>query len=122
MAPSRIAVCGGINMDMVLEMDRIPDKDDSLDALSLEYFSGGKGANTAVAAYRASHNGPRSGGHEELKTSSIVDGKSEIRVFMNGAVGNDAFGTQLKTKLQESGVDVSGIMTVDGEKSGTCVV
>lgn len=106
-------------MDMVLEMDRIPDKDDSLDALSLDYFPGGKGANTAVAAYRASHNKPRGGGHT---ASSSGDTKNEIRVFMNGAVGNDAFGTQLKTKLEESGVDVSGIMTVDGEKSGTCVV
>jgi ribokinase len=109
-------------MDMVLEMDRIPDKDDSLDALSLDYFPGGKGANTAVAAYRASHNGSRSGVHAEVSTSSTGNEKSEIRVFMNGAVGNDAFGTQLKTKLEESGVDVSGIMTVEDEKSGTCVV
>jgi ribokinase len=122
MAPSCIAVCGGINMDMVLEMDRIPDKDDSLDASSLNYFPGGKGANTAVAAYRASRHGPRSGGHEEVKGSNTGDEKSEICVFMNGAVGNDAFGRQLKTHLEESGIDVSGVITVDGEKSGTCVV
>lgn len=55
MAPSIVAVCGGLNMDIVIETDQIPYTGESMDANSLANFSGGKGANTAVAAYRASH-------------------------------------------------------------------
>ncbi|KAI9744318.1 MAG: hypothetical protein M1818_002470 [Claussenomyces sp. TS43310] len=127
MAPCVISVVGGLNMDMVIETWRVPGVGESMDGTSLDNYPGGKGANTAIATYRASHIKPGSGaGHgrgEAEGSSSVGDSdKPEIRVFMNGMVGNDEFGTQLKARLEENGIDVSGVLTADGERSGTCVV
>ncbi|KUJ19455.1 Ribokinase-like protein [Mollisia scopiformis] len=118
MAPSIFAVCGGLNMDIVMETDRIPYTGESMDTNSLANFPGGKGANTAVAAYRASHlksGSPARGVAAEGSSSSSVDdrNKQEVRVFMN---------VEDKTRLVETGVDVSGVLKADGEPSGTCVV
>jgi ribokinase len=123
MASSVVAVVGGINMDLVFETERSPDRGESLDASSILYLPGGKGANTAIALYRASHTKPAGDdkadiGQEEENT--VVDGHS-IRVFMNGAVGDDQFGTQLKMKLKMQNINISGIQTVRGN-SGTCTV
>lgn len=114
-------------MDMVYETDRVPGVGESMDGNSLANFPGGKGANTAVATYRATH--LRSGGTavgavaEEQASFSAEDFKTpEVRVFMNGMVGDDDFGVQLKARLVENGVDVSGVLTDKGEPSGTCVV
>lgn len=53
-----VAVIGGINMDLLMEVHRAPEVGESMDALSLVSLPGGKGANTAVAAYRASRSKP----------------------------------------------------------------
>ncbi|KAK6495856.1 hypothetical protein TWF481_002901 [Arthrobotrys musiformis] len=55
MAAESIAVVGGLNMDMIYCVDRVPNLGESKDAISFAQRPGGKGANTAVAAYRASH-------------------------------------------------------------------
>jgi len=47
-----ILVIGSINMDLVLKTTRIPFAGESLLATDYQYFSGGKGANQAVAASR----------------------------------------------------------------------
>lgn len=127
---SIVAVIGGINMDLVFETERIPDPGESLDAASITYLPGGKGANTAVAVHRASHTKPvRDDGksdsnvNAELRgeeTDDVVSGH-DILVFMNGAVGNDQFGRELKAKLKSQNIDISGIQTVEGN-SGTCSV
>ncbi|KKA22723.1 hypothetical protein T310_3266 [Rasamsonia emersonii CBS 393.64] len=111
-----IAVVGGLNMDTVFETERMPDLGESMDAISLANYPGGKGANTAIATYRASHNKPTGNGAVQARENG------EIRVFMNGAVGDDDFGVELRTKLEENGIDVSGVRTLAGEKSGTCAV
>lgn len=41
---------------------------------------------------------------------------------MNGAVGGDDYGAQLKTRLRENHVDTTGVLTEPDEKSGTCIV
>ncbi|KAK9423246.1 putative Ribokinase [Seiridium unicorne] len=119
MAPCVISVVGGLNMDMVFETLRVPDVGESIDGTSLETFPGGKGANTAIATYRGSHNKPSG----RAGTSRVGNGNTvDIRVFMNGMVGNDEFGRQLKARLEENGIDVSGVLLSEGERSGTCVV
>ncbi|TPX19108.1 uncharacterized protein E0L32_011181 [Thyridium curvatum] len=115
MAGPIISVVGGLNMDLFMETDRMPGIGESVDSRSLSMFPGGKGANTAIAAHRASHSKPRGdtkGGSDE----------GSIRVFMNGAVGSDSFGGLLKAKLKGEGIDISGVSTIDNERSGTCVV
>lgn len=113
MAGPTIAVVGGLNMDMLFDIERMPDIGESMDSPSLSTFPGGKGANTAIATYRASRKGP--GKRKE-------DEEGNIRVFMNGAVGDDEFGVTLKAKLEKEGIDVSGVHTIEGTASGTCVV
>lgn len=112
MAGPIISVVGGLNMDMIFETDRMPEIGESMDSTTLSTLPGGKGANTAIATYRASRS----------KASKGSDDKGNIRVFMNGAVGDDDFGVVLRTKLEEEGVDISGVRTVENERSGTCVV
>jgi ribokinase len=48
----RILVVGSINMDLVLEMDRLPEGGETLLGRCYSYIPGGKGANQAVAAAR----------------------------------------------------------------------
>ncbi|CAN8105944.1 unnamed protein product [Discula destructiva] len=104
-------------MDMIFETERIPDIGESMDTQTLSTLPGGKGANTAIATYRASRPNPgriSPGDHEPSGHNLLV--------FMNGAIGDDAFGATLKSKLNQQGVDVSGVRTVQNERSGTCVV
>lgn len=115
MAAPIISVVGNLNMDMIFEVDRMPGVGESIDSRTLFTLPGGKGANTAIATYRASRPKPTSG-------AKRGDDTSNIRVFMNGAVGDDEFGAKLKTKLEEEGVDISGVRTIENERSGTCVV
>ena len=41
---------------------------------------------------------------------------------MNGAVGDDPYGTELKARLSETGVDLTGVRTIPGVSSNVCVV
>lgn len=102
-------------MDILFAIERMPDLGESTDSPTLSMLPGGKGANTAIAAYRASR--PRPEKHKDDD-----DDCHNIQVYMNGAVGDDEIGIMLKAKLEQEGVDVSGVLTIDGAKSGTCVV
>jgi ribokinase len=121
MSPPIIAVVGGLNMDMVLQAERLPDAGESMDATSLSALPGGKGANTALAAYRSSHPKPTSNKGDKGTASRIMM-ENDVRVYMNGAVGNDDLGRTLKMRLEQNGVDISGICTISGEQSGTCFI
>ncbi|WP_017620248.1 ribokinase [Nocardiopsis gilva] len=90
-AAPRIAVFGSINMDLVAYVDVAPSSGETVSGTAFREVPGGKGANQAVAAARA-------GGD----------------VSFLGAVGDDAFGTQLRSNLVETGVDVSGLRTEEG--------
>lgn len=115
MARPTVAVVGGLNMDLIFETGRMPGIGESMDCAAMASFPGGKGANTAVATYRAGRSRPTSG-------SKGINDNGNIQVYMNGAVGDDDFGVALKSKLEQQGVNVSGVRTIENEKSGTCVV
>jgi ribokinase len=123
-----IAVVGGLNMDLVFQIERMPIQGESMDSRSLNYLPGGKGANTAVATYRASHDNPKSVEQSAnvkagaVKRSSRSGRAEDVRVFMNGAVGGDDYGAQLKSRLRENFIDTTGVLTDPEAKSGTCVV
>ena len=121
-----IAVIGGINMDLIMEVHRVPDAGESMDARSLTQLPGGKGANTAVAVYRASHPKPfkdDAASDQSATNSAIYDGSQiDIKVCMNGAVGGDHYGTELKARLTETDIDVAGVCTISGVSSNVCVV
>jgi ribokinase len=104
-----ITVLGSLNVDMVTVTPRVPDGGETLQAKSFETGWGGKGANQAVAAAR---------------TSRKKDSPSEssIRVRMVGAVGDDVFGPQMIKSMTEDGIDMSGVQTLSGHKTGVAVI
>ncbi|MFC7326492.1 ribokinase [Marinactinospora rubrisoli] len=87
----RIAVFGSINMDLVAYVGTAPSRGETVTGTEFRQVPGGKGANQALAAARA-------GGD----------------VAFLGAVGDDAFGTQLRTTLVENGIEVSGLRMANG--------
>ncbi|WEH42329.1 ribokinase [Streptomyces sp. NBC_01218] len=92
---TRIAVLGSINMDLVAYVARAPALGETVAGKEFRTVPGGKGANQAVAAARA-------GGE----------------VTMIGAVGADAYGSQLRGGLESAGIDTALVRTAEGA-SGT---
>ena len=92
---TRIAVLGSTNMDLVAYVAKAPGRGETVTGREFRTVPGGKGANQAVAAARA-------GG----------------TVSMIGAVGADAFGSRLRSALEQSGVDTGLLRTTEGP-SGT---
>ncbi|MDN3020904.1 ribokinase [Streptomyces sp. S.PB5] len=92
---THIAVLGSTNMDLVAYVEKAPQRGETVTGREFRTVPGGKGANQAIAAARAGAN-----------------------VSMMGAVGNDTYGTQLRSTLEHSGVDTDHLRTVEGP-SGT---
>lgn len=90
-----IAVLGSLNVDMVTQMDRFPQPGETVVARSFKQFSGGKGANQAVAC-----------------------GRLGAYVSMYGGVGKDIFAMKLLESLKESTVRTDDILHCDGTASG----
>lgn len=98
MESASIVVVGSANVDLVVTADRLPKPGETLLGHRFQTFSGGKGANQAVAAARA-------GG----------------RVAMIARVGADANGRRLVGDLSASGVDTSFVGHVE-EPSGVALI
>lgn len=81
-----ITVIGSMNMDVVVDTNRVPENGETIFGKDFYTFPGGKGANQAVAAARL-------GGD----------------VHMVACVGNDVFGTELVQNLHEEGVDTAHV-------------
>ncbi|MDW4907740.1 ribokinase [Streptomyces sp. ADMS] len=92
---TRIAVLGSTNMDLVAYVSKAPQRGETVTGREFRTIPGGKGANQAVAAARAGAD-----------------------VSMIGAVGNDAYGTRLRSVLEHSGVATDRLRTAEGA-SGT---
>ncbi|TDQ55114.1 ribokinase [Actinorugispora endophytica] len=78
-------------MDLVAYADTAPASGETVLGREFRQVPGGKGANQAVAAARAGAD-----------------------VAFLGAVGDDAFGTQLRTNLVDHGIEVSGVRMEPG--------
>jgi ribokinase len=96
-----LAVVGAINWDVSIFEDRFARPGEEVPVRMVEEYSGGKGANVAVAASRVL--GPR-------------------RVTLVGALGDDEIsGTQLAA-LRDEGVLTDGIAVLKGRRSGRAYV
>ena len=95
---NRVAVVGSLNIDLVLELDRMPNPGETVFGTNLERHPGGKGLNQAVAAARL-----------------------ESEVHMIGAVGDDGSGDWLLDVVRREGIHAEGIVTASGT-SGTAVI
>lgn len=94
----RAAVAGSINMDMILNMQKVPEVGENLTGTSYGYANGGKGANQATALARLG-----------AKTKMI------------GKVADDENGRQLLENLVKNGIDISGVST-EGTQTGLAVI
>ncbi|MFF7932563.1 ribokinase [Streptomyces sp. SAI-126] len=88
---THIAVLGSTNMDLVAYVEKAPRRGETVSGREFRTIPGGKGANQAIAAARAG-----------------------ATVSMIGAVGNDGFGTRLRSTLEHSGVTTDHLRTVEG--------
>lgn len=84
-----IVVVGSLNMDLVVQVAKLPLPGETVFGQTFATYPGGKGANQAVAAAKC-------GG----------------KVFFAGSVGNDSFGQDLKQALVEAGLEPKFIQTV----------
>ncbi|TWU01359.1 ribokinase [Neorhodopirellula pilleata] len=95
----RITVVGSINMDLVVQCQRIPQAGETILARSASEICGGKGANQAVAAALAG-----------------------ASVSLVGRVGRDAFRDRLLNNLRVQNVDITHVRTDDHVSSGLAVI
>lgn len=86
----KILVIGSLNIDFVINVDKMPLPGETITGRDFSLVCGGKGANQAYAAAKLGGN-----------------------VSMIGAVGNDEYGKMLINNLESVGVDTTGIKELD---------
>lgn len=94
----RAAVVGSINMDLILNMKKVPEVGENVLGTDYGYANGGKGANQATAL-----------------------AKLGARVKMIGKVADDPNGAKLLENLEKNNIDVSGVAT-DGSQTGLAAI
>ncbi|MFZ9660362.1 MAG: ribokinase [Chitinophagaceae bacterium] len=90
-----ITVIGSSNVDLVIQVPKIPDVGETILGGKFQQIFGGKGANQAIAAKRA-----------------------EGTVFYITKLGQDTHGDQFKNHFQNENMDVSGILFDSNELTG----
>lgn len=96
---SGVLVIGSLNADLVVRVDRLPGRGETLMGNSFARFPGGKGANQAAAAARLG-----------------------APTFMLGRVGTDLFGEEQLRSLTESGVDTGAVIRDDRGSTGIAMI
>ena len=91
MSSKPIVVVGSINLDLVARAPRIPVAGETIIGQDFQTFFGGKGANQAVGAARLG-----------------------AKVSMIGRLGSDSFASQLRSGLQQVGVDTAAVEEASG--------
>lgn len=99
MSNKRILVIGSSNVDLIMKMERLPEKGETVSDCDFLQTFGGKGANQAVAAARA-------GGD----------------VVFVSCVGNDHYGKSMIGNYHKDGIRTDHVFTVDGVPSGTALI
>lgn len=92
------AVVGSINMDLILNMRKVPEVGENVLGTDYGYANGGKGANQATAL-----------------------AKLGAKVKMVGKVADDSNGKKLLENLENNGIDVSCVAT-DGSQTGLAAI
>lgn len=99
MEKKKILIIGSLNMDMDIQMERMPECGETVMGRSITYVPGGKGANQACAA-----------------------GKMQGRVAMLGCIGDDSFGERQRENLAAAGVDVSYLSVEKKVPTGMAII
>jgi ribokinase len=100
MSAPRILVLGSINLDLVVQGDRLPVPGETVSAGTFFQASGGKGANQAVAAARL----------------------SQQPVSLIAATGSDPFGEQLRSELAKENLCLDHLFQFKKEATGVALI
>ena len=103
-----IVVFGSFNIDFVMRLERLPEPGETILESDYILVPGGKGANQACAAARAS----RVSGGASGRASGAAESDG-TRVAMVGKVGTDDWGRFATVKLEEAGADVSAVERIE---------
>ena len=95
---SEVISFGGINIDLVSYLSRLPDIGETMEGDSVEFFLGGKGANQAVAVSRLG-----------------------VQVSFVGNVGKDSFGKEVQILLSKENIELSMMGKVN-ERTGMAII
>ena len=95
---SEVIVFGGINMDLFAYVPRSTKEGETIEASSIEFFLGGKGANQAVALSRLG-----------------------IDVSFVGTIGKDDFGSQLEELISKEKINTQNLQKIKGQ-SGVALI
>jgi len=95
----KISIIGSLNMDLIVQTSRMPEKGETIEGVLFQLIPGGKGANQAVATSLAGAN-----------------------AFMFGCVGSDPFGEVLKKSLSKAGVKSYNVEAIEGVNSGIATI
>lgn len=95
----KVLVVGSLNMDLTASAKRAPDSGETVIGMKFQTAPGGKGLNQAVQCARLG-----------------------AEVTMVGKVGQDDFGKKLLAMAEESGVNISRILTDEEEATGVAVI
>jgi ribokinase len=88
---NKVVVIGSLNYDVCVKQEKLPEEGETCFADSVEYCSGGKGANQAVQA-----------------------AKLGAMTYMVGCIGSDVQGQFLKANIEQYGVRTEYLKQVDG--------
>jgi ribokinase len=105
-----IVVVGSINLDLVARADHLPQPGETVVGTSFNTFSGGKGANQAVAVARL--------GYPVSMVGNVGDGDGDGEDNDNHEAG---FGLRLRRALSDAGVDTTFVSSVPGS-SGVALI
>lgn len=95
----KVVVVGSLNMDLVMEVKRVPKIGETIKGERMNYLIGGKGSNQAVAAKRLGN---------------------EVAII--GCIGRDTFGDEILKHLKEEGINVSSIKSADATFTGIATI
>jgi ribokinase len=94
-----VYVVGSVNVDLVVTAATLPAPGETVAGGTFERHGGGKSANQAVAAARLG-----------------------ARVRMVGAIGDDDLGDEAVGLLRAEGIDVSGVVRLEGSATGVALI
>lgn len=95
----KVLVIGSLNMDFVIEVDKMPVNKETVHGNSFNLIPGGKGANQAYAL-----------------------GKLKTNVSLLGAIGKDEYGKKILESLNSANVNTSKIKKEAKEKTGCAFI
>jgi ribokinase len=98
-ASGRVLVVGSVNVDLVVQTDRLPLPGETVMGGTFSRFHGGKGGNQAVASARLG-----------------------VPVMLVAALGDDAFGAEARGALAREGIGTDVLVTLENTATGVALI